>query len=142
MRRPFLVWCALVVLCGVGLLKVVVAVLGFAHPPGGQLSGVPGNHWADFTVLMAFAALQVVTGMFVFRGAVWAWLIALLLPCLFIFGAGKALATYPDSFRISTTLIAIIPDAAAIGLLLTPQVRDWCSGPARDGPEPPSGPAG
>jgi len=141
-RRPFLVWCALVVVCGVGLLKVLVAVLAFAQPPGGRLSGVPGNHWADFTVLMAFAVLQAVTGVFVFRGAAWAWLTALLLPCLFIFGAGKALATYPDSFRISTTLIAIIPDAAVIGLLLTRQVRAWCSGPDRDGAEPPSGPAG
>lgn len=141
-RRPFLVWCALAVLCGVGLLKVLVAVLAYALAPGRQLSGVPGNHWADFTVLMAFAVLQAVTGVFVFRGAVWAWFIALLLPCLFISGAGKALATYPDSFRISTTLIAIIPDAAAVGLLLTPQVRDWCHGPDRDGGEPPSGPAG
>jgi hypothetical protein len=137
------VWCALAAECCAGLLKACVVVVALARAGGYQSgggTGLPGL--AGLVVVMALGVLQIVLGAFVFRGTFWAWLAAFVLAVMSVTGGGQALAMSPSGSLLIAVLIGGTPDFASGGILLSRQVRDWCSVPRGDDGDPPSDTAG
>jgi hypothetical protein len=129
-RRPFMVWGALVLFACFALLKAFLAVFVFATIRDDQLhevDGVPGGLWLLLIVLVVSAVLDVILGVFIFRGARWAWIAAVALAATSL-AAGVAASALSGG---GASITGLIPDIATLGILLNSDVRQWCSGPGR-----------
>jgi hypothetical protein len=125
-----MVWSALVLFACFALLKAFLAVFVFGTIRDDQLhevNGVPGGLWLLFCVLVVSAVLDVILGVFVFRGARWAWIAAVALAALSL-AAGAAAIALSDG---GASITGLIPDIATLGVLLNRDVRQWCARAAR-----------
>jgi hypothetical protein len=121
-----MVWSALALFACFALLKAFLAVFVFATIRDDQLhevNGVPGGLWFLVVVLAVSAVLDVILGVFIFRGARWAWIAAVALAALSL-AAGAAAIALSDG---GASITGLIPDIATLGVLLNRDVRQWCS---------------
>ena len=112
------------------LLKAFLAVFVFGTIRDDQLhevNGVPGGLWLLLIVLVVSAVLDVILGVFIFRGARRAWIAAVALAAMSL-AAGAAAIALSDG---GASITGLIPDIATLGVLLNRDVRQWCSGPGR-----------
>jgi hypothetical protein len=129
-HRPFMAWGALVLFTCFGLLHAFLAVVlyaAFIRDDQVHGSGVPGGLWVALAISAASAVLDIILGVFIFRGARWAWLTAAVLTVVTIVAGVAVIATSQGGIGLTS----LAPDIAVLGTLLNRNVREWCSRPGQ-----------
>ena len=129
-HRPFMAWGALALFICFGLLHAFLAVVlytAFIRDDQVHGSSVPGGLWAALAITAASAVLDIVLGVFIFRGARWAWLTAVVLAVVAIVAGAAVIAMSHGGIGVTS----LVPDIAVLGTLLNRNVREWCSRPGQ-----------
>lgn len=109
-----------------GLLHAFLAVVlyaAFVRDDQVHGSSVPGGLWVALAISAASAVVDMILGLFIFRGARWAWLTAVVLAVVAIVAGVAVIAMSQGGIGVTS----LIPDIAVLGTLLNRSVREWCS---------------
>lgn len=125
-RRPGgAVWFVLIWFVFSGLLEaflaLVVYVAGIRDDQVHEGS-VPTGLWVFFLVLVVAAVLNVVLGVFIFRGARWAWTTAVVVVALILVADVAAIVLVHGA----ADFIGAGRDIVTLRVLMGHQIREWC----------------
>jgi len=127
--RPGTVWFVMIWSVFSGLLEALLAAaiyVAVIRDDQVHEGSVPLGLWVYFVLLVVAAVLNIVLGVFIFRGARWAWTTAVVLVSLTLVLDVAAIVVYHGA----AGLISVVRDTVALRVLLSRNVRDWCN-PAR-----------